>query len=177
MAPPRLRVGRPSRLKMLGFDKTITPRSLGEDKVRFAMKTQHFYSFLDSADLCQFVWGPAWTLYGPAETVEFVQYATGWDATMQELLQAGERRINLMRAFNAREGIGKDADVLPKKLFQPLAGKGPTAGVALTHEEFERARAEYYRLAGCDPATGYPTRAKLGELGLDWVGEKVPAVR
>lgn len=31
----------------------------------------------------------------------------------------GERRINLMRAFNSREGIGKSADTLPKKLFQP----------------------------------------------------------
>ena len=43
--------------------------------------------------------------------------------------------------------------------------------MALTQEEFERARAAYYELAGCDPATGYPTRAKLGELGLEWVGE------
>ncbi len=36
-------------------------------------------------------------------------------------------------------------------------GKGPTAGVALTMEEFEHARESYYRLAGCDPATGHPT--------------------
>jgi aldehyde:ferredoxin oxidoreductase len=73
-----------------------------------------------------------------------------------------------MRAFNAREGIGKSADTLPKKLFQPLEGTGPSAGVALTTEELERARESYYRLAGCDPETGYPTRAKLAELGLDW---------
>ena len=53
-----------------------------------------------------------------------------------------------------------------------LAGKGPTAGVALTPEEFERARDAYYRLAGCDPATGYATREKLAELGLEWVTEK-----
>jgi aldehyde:ferredoxin oxidoreductase len=94
---------------------------------------------------------------------------------MEELLTVGERRIAMMRAFNAREGMGKDADTLPKKLFQPLGGTGPTAGVALTTEEFERARDSYYQLAGCDPATGYPTRAKRAELGLDWVAEKVPA--
>jgi aldehyde:ferredoxin oxidoreductase len=103
--------------------------------------------------------------------VELVRYGTGWDATMEELITAGERRIHLMRAFNAREGIGKDADVLPKKLFQPLGGKGPTAGVALTTDEFERARQTYYELAGCDPATGYPTRAKLGALGLEWLAD------
>ena len=49
--------------------------------------------------------------------------------------------------------------------------------MALTTEEFERARAAYYRLAGCDPSTGHPTRAKLRGLGLDWVAEKVPALR
>ena len=87
----------------------------------------------------------------------------------------GERRIHLLRAFNAREGIGKSADVLPKKLFTPLSGKGPTAGVAMTPEEFEHARATYYALAGLDAETGYPTRAKLGALGLDWVADAVPA--
>ena len=114
------------------------------------------------------MWGPSWQLYGPSETVELVRAATGWDATLDELLQAGERKLLLMRAFNAREGIGKSADTLPKKMFEPLTGKGPTAGVALTTEEFERARETYYRLAGFDPATGHPTRAKLDELGLAW---------
>ena len=47
---------------------------------------------------------------------------------------------------------------LPKKLFQPLGGKGPNAGVALATEDFERARDAYYRLAGFDPSSGAPTR-------------------
>jgi len=157
------------RLGQLGDFPALDLRDLSDDKVRFAWRTQCFYSALDTLGLCQFVWGPSWQLYGPAETVELVRAGTGWDATLDELLTIGERKINLMRAFNAREGIGKSADTLPKKLFEPLGGKGPTAGVALTPEEFERARATYYELAGCDPATGYPTRAKLGELGLEWV--------
>jgi aldehyde:ferredoxin oxidoreductase len=165
------------RLSELGEVPALDLRDLSDAKVRFAYTTQCFYSALDSLGLCQFVWGPSWQLYGPAETVELVRYGTGWDATMQELLQMGERRIQLMRAFNAREGIGKSADVLPKKLFQPLGGKGPTAGVALTTEEFERARETYYQLAGCDPATGYPTRSRLAGLGLDWLAESVPAGR
>jgi aldehyde:ferredoxin oxidoreductase len=67
--------------------------------------------------------------------------------------------------------------VLPPKLFQPLQGKGPTTGVALTREEFERARETDYRLAGCDPATGHPTRAKLTELGLGWIAEPTATSR
>jgi len=162
------------RLAELGEFGDLDLRDLSDDKVRFAFTTQCFYSALDTLGLCQFVWGPSWQLYGPAETVELVRFGTGWDATMKELLEVGERRINLMRAFNAREGIGKEADTLPKKLFQPLGGKGPTAGVALTTEEFERARETYYRLAGCDPATGYPTPAKLADLGLDWLADAAP---
>jgi aldehyde:ferredoxin oxidoreductase len=163
------------RLAELGEFGNLDLRDLSDEKVRFAYTTQCFYSALDSLGLCQFVWGPSWQLYGPAETVELVRYGTGWDASMAELLRMGERRIHLLRAFNARERIGKGADVLPKKLFEPLGGKGPTAGVALTTGEFEHARDTYYRLAGCDPDTGYPTRARLADLGLEWVGEQVPA--
>jgi aldehyde:ferredoxin oxidoreductase len=165
------------RLNTLGQFPALDLRDLSDEKVGFAWTSQKFYSALDTLGLCQFVWGPSWQLYGPAETVELVQAGTGWDATMDELLEIGERRISLMRAFNAREGIGKNADTLPKKLFQPLEGTGPSAGVALTTEEFERARERYYGLAGCDPATGYPTRAKLAELGLDWAAEMVPGAR
>jgi aldehyde:ferredoxin oxidoreductase len=157
------------RLGQLGDFPALDLRDLSDDKVRFAYRTQCFYSALDTLGLCQFVWGPSWQLYGPAETVELVRAATGWDATLEELLQAGERKLVLMRAFNAREGIGKSADTLPRKLFAPLTGTGPTAGVALTTEEFEHARESYYRMAGFDPATGHPTRAKLDELGLEWV--------
>jgi len=165
------------RLAELGEFGNLDLRDLSDEKVRFAYTTQCFYSALDSLGLCQFVWGPSWQLYGPAETVELVRYGTGWDASMAELLRMGERRIHLLRAFNARERIGKSADVLPKKLFEPLGGKGPTAGVALTAGEFEHARDTYYRLAGCDPDTGYPTRARLADLGLEWVAEQIPAGR
>jgi aldehyde:ferredoxin oxidoreductase len=156
------------RLKLMGFDHALPPGSLGPEKVRFALKTQHFYSFLDSADLCQFVWGPAWTLYGPQETVDFVRAATGWeDFGLGELLEVGERRLNMLRAFNARQGLDREADRLPKKFFKALTGTGPTAGVALTHEEVEQAKDEYYRMAGWDVETGNPTLETLQRLGLE----------
>ncbi len=157
------------RLARLGFDHTLPQYSLNPEKVRFALKGQQFYSFLDTAALCQFVWGPAWTLYGPDETVEFVRAATGWeDFTLDELLEIGERRLNMLRLFNAREGIGRQADRLPKKFFRALSGDGPTAGVSLTEAELETAKDEYYRQAGWDTGTGYPKRTTLKRLGLEW---------
>jgi aldehyde:ferredoxin oxidoreductase len=158
------------RLKLLGFDQPLPQYSLGPEKVRFALKTQHFYSFLDSACLCQFVWGPAWTLYGPEETVAMIQAVTGWqDFGLQELMEVGERRVNMMRAFNAQFGLDRTNDRLAPKFSQPLTGTGPTAGFAIPVDEIELAKDEYYRLAGWDKATGNPKPETFKRLGLEWV--------
>jgi hypothetical protein len=107
----------------------------------FAAKSHIFYSLLDTLELCQFVWGPAWTLYGPREIVSLVRAVTGWDVTLDELIQVGERRLNLLRVFNAREGFTRKEDGLPKKFFRTLEGTGPTAQTALDPVEFEAALA------------------------------------
>jgi aldehyde:ferredoxin oxidoreductase len=157
-----------NRLTELGIHDILDLKDLSPAKVRFTYLTQLFYSALDTYNLCQFVFGASWQLYGPSETVELIRAATGWDVTIDEVMQVGERRLNLMRAFNAREGLDRTADTLPKKFFRPLAG-GPTDGVALTEAEMEQAKQQYYELAGWDPASGTPTQAKLAELAIDWV--------
>jgi len=158
------------RMAMLGFDRALVPDSLDTDKVRFALKTQYFYSFLDTASLCQFVWGPGWELFGPKETVDLVRTVTGWDDfDLDELMEIGERRLNMLRLFNAREGLSRAEDKLPAKFFRPLTGTGPTAGVALDHAVIEHALDEYFEMAGWDVATGNPTPETTARLGLDWV--------
>ncbi len=158
------------RLAMLGMPDKLAPLSLDKAKVKFAWLTEVFYSMLDTVELCQFVWGPGWTLYGPQETVDFVKAATGWDVTLDELMAVGMRRLNLMRTFNAREGVDRKADQLPRKFFKALGGSGPTAGIALTHEEIDSAIDEYYRLAGWT-ADGIPTRDSLKQLDIEWAAE------
>lgn len=162
------------RLKLLGLGNPQPGYSLTPEKVRFAYMTEAFYSFLDSAELCQFVYGPAWTLYGPAETVEMIRAVTGWDITVEELLAVGQRRLNLFRVFNAREGLGRKDDKLPKKFFKQLQGTGPTAGFALTHEEIDSAIDEYYKLAGWTN-DGVPTPETLKKHDIEWAAEYLPA--
>jgi aldehyde:ferredoxin oxidoreductase len=145
--------------------------SLGPEKVRYSLYTQQLYSLLDSAQLCQFVWGPAWHLYGPKQIVELVQAVTGWQVSLWQLMKVGERRLNLLRAFNAREGAGAEADTVPPKLFIPLQG-GPSDGIALTMSEVESAKTTYYAMAGWDER-GRPTKAKLEELALGWVADEL----
>ena len=98
---------------------------------------------------------------------------TGWDVTIEELLEVGERRLNMMRAFNAREGITREQDTLPVKFYQkPLAG-GPTEGWIVDKTEFDKALIAYYRQCGWDETTGNPTRDTLTRLGLAWVADKL----
>jgi aldehyde:ferredoxin oxidoreductase len=163
-----------NRLKLLGLGTPQPGYSLTEEKVRFAYLTEVFYSMLDSVELCQFVFGPAWTLYGPAETVMMINSVTGWGVTVEELMAVGERRLNLFRTFNAREGLNRNADKLPKKFFKALKGTGPTAGFALTHEELESALDNYYKFAGWS-SDGIPTRDTLKKHDIEWAAEYLPA--
>jgi len=157
------------RLEPLGLVTPQEPLSLTPEKVRYMVITQRLYSLTDSANMCQFVFGAFWQLATPLEVVEIIRAVTGWDVSLEEALTVGERRLNMMRAFNARDGIGRDADKLPDKLFdKPLEG-GPTDGWHLERQQYADAIEEYYRLVGWDPRTGYPTTQKLRELGLDWV--------
>lgn len=157
------------RLRQLNLTDLQEPGSVTDEKVRFLFTTQKAYSVYDTLALCSFVFGVGWQVYSPAETAEMLRLATGWDITLEEMLEIGERRINMMRAFNAREGFTRAEDTLTEKFFRPLQGTGPTAGVHFTHEQFEHIKDVYYELAGWDPATGFPTRTRLDALGLDWV--------
>lgn len=161
------------RMVVLGFSQAQEPQSLSDEKMRFAAASQRMYSAMDSLNLCQFVYGPAWQLYGPEDMVAVVRAVTGWeDVTFDELQQVGERRVNMMRAFNAREGIDRRVEVIPEKLFKPLKG-GVSDGWALDRDEVQRAMDMYFEHCGWDVETGVPTRAKLEELQLGWVADQL----
>jgi len=161
----------PDRMAQLSLMNPQPPRQLNAEMVRFAMYTQHMYSLLNTAGVCQFVWGPAWQLYDPNQLVDMVRAVTGWNVSLWELMKAGERSLNMTRAFNAREGFTSAEDKLPPKLFQPLVG-GPSEGFVVTEEEMAAAIPTYYAMCGWD-AEGRPTRAKLEELGIAWVADKL----
>jgi aldehyde:ferredoxin oxidoreductase len=99
--------------------------------------------------------------------------ASGWDITITDVQAIGKKRLNLMRAYNAREGLRRDRDTLPKKLFDvPLTG-GRSDGLVIKREELEAGLDMYYEQAGWDETTGIPTRATLEPLGLGWVADEL----
>jgi aldehyde:ferredoxin oxidoreductase len=157
------------RMAMLDLLDPQPELSLEAEKIRYAYYTHVFYSLMDSINVCQFVYGPAWQLYGPDQLGELARAVTGWDISLWEMMKVGERRLSMMRAFNAREGFGRDQDVLPPKLSQPRQG-GPSDGMSIAPADLERAKDTYYAMAGWDQQ-GVPTRGKLEELGIGWVAD------
>jgi aldehyde:ferredoxin oxidoreductase len=137
-------------------------------KVKGTMLSQYYYSLLDTLMLCAFPWGPN-SVYDHRDLEEFIQAVTGWQTTFWELMKAGERRINLMRAFNAREGLDRRNDKLPPRLFDALSAEGVFDGKKINQMEFDDRLTEYYGMMNWDPQSGNPTRSKIIELGLGWI--------
>jgi aldehyde:ferredoxin oxidoreductase len=158
-----------AKLAQLDLHNPVHSHDLSPEKVRFVLTTQYIYSLLDCAGTCQFVWGPTWQLYDMNQLVEFVHAVTGWRTSIYELIRVGQRRLNMMRVFNAREGFGREQDTLPPKGWIKLTG-GATDGVAVDKDEWLAARELYYQMAGWDE-NGTPTRAKLIDLDLAWVAD------
>jgi aldehyde:ferredoxin oxidoreductase len=92
--------------------------------------------------------------------------ATGWNIDYNELLKYGERTWNVIRMFNVREGIDRQADsTIPKRFKEPIPS-GPAKGHKIADEDLNRLLDWYYEARGWD-RNGIPTRQKLAELGLE----------
>lgn len=97
----------------------------------------------------------------PSHVGMLLGIVAGQPHNTQTILQAGERIVNLQRAFSYREGITRKDDTLPKRLITPL----PDGGSAGKAADLEFQLNEYYQLRGWDD-NGVPTRARLEMLGL-----------
>ena len=120
----------------ISYDKYET---LDDGKAAFAFTTQN--SSIRYLCLCQFAWGPAWQLYGRRSgTVVPLRNQLG--NLLYELMQIGERRINMMRAFNARR-FHSQRRQNPDRLFEPLPDGRQGSPC---DRSFEAAKKRYYEL-------------------------------
>lgn len=143
----------------------------------------------ESLILCDFLWPIIWVRYSedhvgdPTLESQVFTAITGRDMDEPGLNRFGERIFNLQRAILMREGWGgREGDrlldfvhkeplqtarfnrdcLLPGKDGQTMSRKG----MVLDKEAFEKMKSEYYDLRGWDVASGFQTKAKLVELGL-----------
>jgi aldehyde:ferredoxin oxidoreductase len=98
---------------------------------------------------------------------EMVSAVTGLDVTIDNVLEYGERMWNLKRALNIKLGYdARRSEKLPELMMQPLAEGGTEGHVP----DFESMLKDYYAHRDWDWATGRPSRAKLGALGMEDIG-------
>lgn len=125
-------------------------------------KSENFMVIVESLGVCK---------YGTQIPPQFfyddlalaLEVTTGHKLSPEELERIGERIVNLNRAFNIREGIGRKDDSLPTRLTKIPSPTGPAKGQVV---ELEQMLTDYYKSRGWDQETGFPTRDKLEALGL-----------
>jgi len=117
----------------------------------------------DILNICKFFMYVGITLDNLAE---LLSASTGWDIKGRDLLEVGERVINLQRLFNMREGLSRKDDQLPERIKAK-----PAFGLYEKEEQceikdLEGMLDEYYETRKWDKHTGRPSKEKLKELGL-----------
>lgn len=156
----------------LGLLEPMGVLDMGPKKVRLFTYMSFLWSFYNCASVCNFAFVPR-SITTLAELVELVKGVTGWETSLWELMKAGERAINMARAFNVREGFSRKDDTLPERFFEPLEGEGPLKGFHLDRRVFQEALDLYYGMMNWDAEKAKPTRSKLIELDIDWVWEHI----
>lgn len=117
----------------------------------------------DILNTCKFFMYAGITLDNLADILSAL---TGWDVNGKDLLEVGERVINLQRLFNIREGVRRQDDMLPDRVTrQPTSGfyeDEPLCAIT----DFAGMLDEYYAARQWDLKTGIPSPEKLAELEI-----------
>jgi aldehyde:ferredoxin oxidoreductase len=117
--------------------------------------------------------------YTPAICAEIYSAATGIESGPQDLLAAAERSFNLWKALNVREGFSRKDDTFPEIWFGTITDScGKTVQARdffkkrpVSRAEFHSLLDDYYNERGWDVERGIPTKAKLKEMGLEYVAQ------
>ncbi len=138
-------------------------RQAGAEKVKNIISHQNWTSVINALVMCIFANVP------PSDTSKLIQFATGHEFTLNDLLLLGERSWNLKRMINHRLSPAGIEDTMPERFNIPLADGGAAGCVP----PFEEMLLAYYDERGWDSDTGRPTTEKMRELGLDSLSEEL----
>ena len=138
---------------------------LSPAKMRMAKHVIHWQTLKNCVGLCYSI-----PLTRPM-MAETLNAAAGWDMSVLELQEIGERVYDMAREFNRRCGHTPADDIGAPRFFEPLEN-GPFKGSAIPRDEFAQALSLYYDMLGWDHETGAPADWKLYAEGLDWVVEQ-----
>ncbi len=131
---------------------------------------ENYNAVLDSLGLCKFAYKVGWI--HPKELAPALSLATGVSYDFRKLMECGERICNVQKAFNARLGLTRKDDTVPRRFLEEPVQAGPRKGEHLG-AILPQMLDEYYEARGWDKKTGLPTRSKLESLGLREIADEL----
>jgi len=156
-------------LEPIGLAEPLPRLEFSPRKVRAYYYASNWWAMCSTVGVCLLAAVPN-NVLAITQVVNTMRAVTGWDTSLWELLKVAERSKALARLFNCREGFTPKDDQLPKRLHEAFTS-GPLKGVRIDPEKFQRALRLYYQMEGWDPENGWPTFAKLAELGIEWAAK------
>ena len=108
----------------------------------------------------------------PQILASLFETATGILMSTDKLHHVCERILNLERLINIREELSKKDDTLPRRVFEEEIQSGPSKGLKLSEEAFNKVLEEYYELHGWD-SNGIPKKETLAKLGIESIIKEI----
>jgi aldehyde:ferredoxin oxidoreductase len=144
-----------------------------EGTPEFAARIQHFTALGDSLTQCRFVSEGGWGARVNENYTEAINLATGWDLSVEEVEEIGERVYNLERLINVARGVAdRESDTLSHRVMHEPIPDGPAEGMYCPPAELDAMLDEYYRFRGWND-NGHPTEETVDRLDLDDVASAV----
>jgi aldehyde:ferredoxin oxidoreductase len=131
---------------------------------------ENYSAILDSLGICKFAYKIGWI--HPKDLAPALSYATGISYSYEKMMECGERICNVQKAFNARLGLSRKHDTLPRRCLEEPVTSGPRVGNHLG-SVLPQMLDEYYEARGWDKETGLPLRPKLESLGLKEIADEL----
>jgi len=156
-------------------------QNIYEGTERLTAWVQHHQSLKNSLLICEITSNPVQYFHPPELDIrifesQLLSVIAGHDLSVDKLWKTGERIYNLRRAIMVlRENRHRDEDTLNHDMFEGKTGRILSTHLSepLDSKQWEALKDRYYELRGWDVDTGVPTRAKLEELGMKDVADKL----
>jgi aldehyde:ferredoxin oxidoreductase len=141
---------------------TLTP----VDKYTYAGQAENHWKLVTTMEVCN---AAGLCMFGylsyPVQAIpEQLSAVTGWDLTLDDVFQMGERIYTMRHLFNLREGQNPLGRNIPGRMIgRPPLTEGNVKGVTVDLETLNR---EYLQQLDWDVHTTIPSEARLRALGM-----------
>jgi aldehyde:ferredoxin oxidoreductase len=146
-----------------------TLRLADRGKGKLVSYFEDWCAVIDALEVCKNIMQNMEMLTFP-RAADVFEAATGLTLTPGQIKEVGARIVNVERAFNAREGMTRSDDSLPRRFREEKLTEGSSAGTVFDQEFILD---EYYTERGWDLKTGLPTRRALESLSLGYIADEL----